>query len=480
MQTLNKKVDEYVRGIATGGTLFEELGFFYVGPTDGHDLENLIPILENIRDNVPVTKPVLLHIKTTKGKGYPPAEAASDKYHGVAKFDVASGKQKVSVQKTMSLTNAFAQSLINIAETDRKVIAITAAMPGGTGLDKFGRRFPKRTYDVGIAEQHAVTFAAGLAVEGLKPFVAIYSTFLQRGYDQLIHDVALQQLPVRFILDRAGLVGNDGATHHGTFDLAYLGCIPDLVVMAPADEIELQRMLETQYELDTLPSAMRYPRGSGYGREVLADVFGYSDEENVNVDQSLPSRGKALPLGKGRLLKKGTTGKKYRAAIVSFGTRAVESVYAARILEAANPDLSVMVADARFLKPLDEMLLKDLAIMNDIVVTIEEGSRGGFGAVVNDYLLLEGLLDKGTVKLRNMYIPDIWIEAGPQKDQYDIAQLNSEHIVTKVQDLLGSIKNYRPKGLVDLKAAEAIATSGSTTNSSNFVFNAASGDRIKY
>jgi 1-deoxy-D-xylulose-5-phosphate synthase len=468
IQNLNKKVDEYVRGIATGGTLFEELGFYYVGPTDGHDLDSLISILENIRDNVPVTKPVLLHIKTTKGKGYPPAEAASDKYHGVAKFDVATGKQFVSPQKTMSFTNAFAHSLINIAEKDRSVIAITAAMPGGTGLDKFGRRFPKRTYDVGIAEQHAVTFAAGLAVEGLKPFVAIYSTFLQRGYDQVIHDVALQQLPVRFILDRAGLVGNDGATHHGTFDLAYLGCIPDMVIMAPAEEIELQRMLETQYELDTLPSAMRYPRGSGYGREVLADVFGYTDEENVNADQSLPARGKALPIGKGRLLKKGTTGKKYRAAIISLGTRAVESVYAARALEAANPDLSVMVADARFLKPLDEMLLRDLAVMNDIVVTIEEGSIGGFGAAVNDYLLREGLLDKGTVKLRNMYIPDIWIEAGPQKDQYDIAKLNSEHIVAKVQDLLSSIKNYRPKSLVELKAAEAMAAS--SVSNSSFVF----------
>lgn len=255
IQNFNKKVDEYVRGIATGGTLFEELGFYYVGPVDGHDLDTLLPILENIRDNVPVTKPVLLHVKTSKGKGdavsstifssiyfssyvgYPPAEAASDKYHGVAKFDVLTGKQFVSPQKTISYTNAFAHSLINIAESDRKVCAITAAMPGGTGLDKFGRRFPKRTFDVGIAEQHAVTFAAGMAVEGLKPFVAIYSTFLQRAYDQVIHDCALQQLPVRFILDRAGLVGNDGATHHGNYDLAYLGCIPDIVIMAPSDEV---------------------------------------------------------------------------------------------------------------------------------------------------------------------------------------------------------------------------------------------------
>ena len=237
IKNINKKVDEYVRGMATGGTLFEELGFYYVGPVDAHDLDNLVPILENIRDNVPITKPVLLHIKSSKGKGYPPAEAASDKYHGVNKFDVSTGVQKVTPAKTQSMTTIFANSLINIAEEDRSVCAITAAMPGGTGLDKFGRRFPKRTYDVGIAEQHAVTFAAGMAVEGLKPFVAIYSTFMQRAYDQIIHDVALQQLPVRMILDRAGLVGNDGATHHGSYDLAYLGCVPDMVIMAPADEV---------------------------------------------------------------------------------------------------------------------------------------------------------------------------------------------------------------------------------------------------
>lgn len=237
IKNINKKVDVYVRGMATGGTLFEELGFYYVGPVDAHDLDNLVPILENIRDNVPVTKPVLLHIKSSKGKGYPPAEAASDKYHGVNKFDVSTGVQKVTPAKTQSMTTIFANSLIAIAEEDRSVCAITAAMPGGTGLDKFGRRFPKRTYDVGIAEQHAVTFAAGMAVEGMKPFVAIYSTFMQRAYDQIIHDVALQQLPVRMILDRAGLVGNDGATHHGSYDLAYLGCVPDMVIMAPADEV---------------------------------------------------------------------------------------------------------------------------------------------------------------------------------------------------------------------------------------------------
>eukprot|EP00981_Chlorochromonas_danica_P002602 scaffold504_cov189-Ochromonas_danica.AAC.37 len=440
IQNLNKKFDEYVRGIATGGTLFEELGFYYVGPVDGHDVDNLVQIMENIRDNVPVTKPVLLHVKTQKGKGYPPAEAASDKYHGVAKFDVASGKQKVSPQKTVSFTNAFAHALINIAEQDRKVCAITAAMPGGTGLDKFGRRFPKRTYDVGIAEQHAVTFAAGMAVEGLKPFVAIYSSFMQRAYDQVIHDVALQQLPVRMVLDRAGLVGNDGATHHGAYDLAYLGCIPDIVIMAPADEIELQNMIETQYVLENRPSAMRFPRGSGYGDEVLRDIYG-GDSGYVQGD--LPARGKILPIGKGRIVKKGLSGKKYRATLLSIGTRLVDAVRAARALEARHPDLSVIVADARFMKPLDETLIRDLALMSHIMVTVEEGSKGGFGAHVGDFLSNEGLLDQGTLRYRSMYIPDIWIEAGTQQEQYDIAQLNEQHIVEKLDQIYNGIKNYR-------------------------------------
>lgn len=299
MQNLNKKFDEYVRGMATGGTLFEELGFYYVGPVDAHNLDTLVPILENIRDNVPVTKPVLLHVKSVKGKGYPPAEAASDKYHGVSKFDVATGKQKSSPQVTPPLTNVFANSLISVMENDRSVVAITAAMPGGTGLDKVGRRFPKRTYDVGIAEQHAVTFAAGMAVEGIKPFVAIYSTFLQRALDQVIHDVALQRLPVRFILDRAGLVGADGATHHGTFDLAYLGCVPDIVIMAPSDEYELQRMVETAYGIDTLPSVVRFPRGSGYGPSMVKELFG----TEVPANGELPSKVEALPVGKGRVVK---------------------------------------------------------------------------------------------------------------------------------------------------------------------------------
>lgn len=334
-------------------------------------------------------------------------------------------------------------------------------MPGGTGLDKFGRRFPKRTYDVGIAEQHAVTFAAGMAVEGMKPFVAIYSTFLQRAYDQVIHDVCLQQLPVRFVLDRGGLVGNDGATHHGTFDLAYLGCLPDIIIMAPAEELDLQNMIETMYTIDHLPSAVRFPRGSGYGWDVLQDVFGYTKEDKALADatatstatsvslaaladqQHMSARGKQLPIGKGRVLKKGSSGKKYRVALLSIGTRAVEAVMAARNLEQRYPDISVMVADARYMKPLDETLIKDLAQMNDVLVTLEEGSRGGFGSAVQDFLLKEGLLDHGTLRLRSMYIPDIWIEAGSQQEQYDEARLNEKHIVETVENLVEKIRNYR-------------------------------------
>ena len=433
IKNINKKVDEYVRSMASGGgTLFEELGFYYVGPVDAHDLDNLIPILENIRDNVPVTKPVLLHIKSTKGKGYPPAEAASDKYHGVSKFDVSTGVQKSSVAKTPSLTTVFANSLISIAETDRNVCAITAAMPGGTGLDKFGRRFPKRTYDVGIAEQHAVTFAAGMAVEGLKPFVAIYSTFMQRAIDQVIHDVALQQLPVRMILDRAGLVGNDGATHHGSYDLAYFGCLPDMIIMAPSDEVELQNMVETAYTIDHMPSVVRYPRASGYGAEKLKDLLG----TELPANGELPARGKALPIGKGRIIKNGeyTHDKKINVALLSIGTRLVDSVLAARAIEAKYGDVSVTVADARFMKPLDEELVSSLASKNDIMITIEEGSKGGFGDAVLHYLTNSGQLDDGSTRMRTMVIPDIWIEAGPQKDQYDIAGLNESHIVAKIEE----------------------------------------------
>lgn len=435
LQSFNKKFDEYVRGMVTGGTLFEELGFYYVGPVDAHDLDNLVPILENIRDKVPETKPVLLHIKSVKGKGYPPAEAASDRMHGVAKFDVSTGKQKVTPAKNPSLTAVFANTLISIAEEDRKVVAVTAAMPGGTGLDKFGRRFPKRTYDVGIAEQHAVTFAAGLAVEGVKPFCAIYSTFMQRAYDQIIHDVALQKLPVRFMLDRAGLVGNDGATHHGTFDLAYLGCVPDLVIMAPAEEMDLQNMIETAYQIDDMPSCVRYPRASGLGAHKLSEVLGL-DITALGENGELPARGKALEIGKGRIIKEADPKKPKQVSILSIGSRLLESMLAASEIESNHPDVSVRVADARFMKPLDGDLIAKLSKESDIMITIEEGSVGGFGSHVQSHMLDKGLLDQGNVKLRSMVIPDVWIEQGPQKDQYDIAGLNAPQIVEKVEGLL--------------------------------------------
>merc|ERR1719311_1990046 len=306
IQQANAKLDEYARGMVSGGTLFEELGFYYIGPVDGHDLDNLVPILENVRDRGG-NQPVLLHIKTEKGYGYPPAEKASDKYHGVPKFDVATGKKQMASSSAPSYTGIFAETLVDIAAEDRSVVAITAAMPGGTGVDKFGKRFPKRTYDVGIAEQHAVTFAAGMAVEGLKPFCAIYSTFMQRAYDQVVHDVAIQKLPVRMILDRAGLVGNDGPTHHGSFDLAYLGCIPGLVICAPSDEVELRNMVQTVYELDSLPSCLRYPRGSALGLEKLNDLFGYGLDE-------LPAAGEALPIGKGRVIREASEGSTTKCA----------------------------------------------------------------------------------------------------------------------------------------------------------------------
>ena len=462
IQNANKRFDAYVRGMATGGTLFEELGFYYVGPVDAHDLDNLVPILENIRDNVPVTKPVLLHVKSVKGKGYPPAEAASDKYHGVAKFDVGTGKQKMSVQKTMSYTNVFANALIDIAEKDPAVCAITAAMPGGTGIDKFGRRFPKRTFDVGIAEQHAITFAAGMAVEGMKPFAAIYSTFMQRAYDQVVHDVALQQLPVRMVLDRAGLVGNDGATHHGSFDLAYLGCIPDVIIMAPADELELQNMVETMYTIDHRPSVVRFPRGSGYGYEKLVDTYGST---TLGSNNELPARGEVLPIGKGRVVKKGASGKAYRAAILSIGTRLVDAVAAAKAVEAKYPDVAVTVADARFMKPLDEDLLRELANESDVLVTVEEGSKGGFGDHVLHFLSDEGLLDRGTLRARTMVIPDGWIEAGTIMEQYDIAGLNEPHIAAKIEDLVKSIRNYRPSRVIDVQAAASSRVSSSSVDS---------------
>mmetsp|Transcript_4314 Transcript_4314/g.16888 ORF Transcript_4314/g.16888 Transcript_4314/m.16888 type:complete len:707 (-) Transcript_4314:142-2262(-) len=425
IQQMNKKIDEYARGIVSGGTLFEELGFYYIGPVDGHDLDNLIPILQNIRDNK-MQKPILLHLKTEKGYGYPPAERASDKYHGVPKFDVRTGKQFKPAPRAPSFTSIFANALIAAATDDRKVIGITAAMPGGTGMDIFGRRFPQRTYDVGIAEQHAVTFAAGMASEGLKPFCCVYSTFLQRGYDQVMHDAVLQKLPVRLVLDRAGLVGNDGPTHHGSFDLTYLGALPDIVIMAPSDEIELMNMVETQVGIDDKTSAMRYPRGTGYGLETLRDLFGYDIDE-------IPARGKPLEIGKGRIVKQGAA-KGDRVAILTIGTRLSSALIAAEELE--KDGMSVTVADARFMKPLDLDLIRSLARDNDVLITVEEGSIGGFGDHVLHFLALDGLLDSGNLKMRPMVLPDRYIEAGSQQEQYDEAGLNSQHIAGTVRRLL--------------------------------------------
>lgn len=426
VQDINKRLDEYARGIVSGGTLFEELGFFYVGPVDGHDLENLVPIMEKLRDS-PSTKPVLLHIKTNKGEGYPPAEAASDKMHGVGKFDLATGKQYKSKAIAPSYTAIFANELINAAVDDRTIVGITAAMPGGTGMDIFGRRFPKRTFDVGIAEQHAVTFAAGMACEGIKPFCCIYSTFLQRGYDSVVHDVAIQNLPVRLILDRAGLVGNDGPTHHGCYDLAYLGCIPNLTIMAPSDEVDLRNMVATCAAFDDGPTVLRYPRGNGYGIEKLKSLFGYTFEND-----EIPAKGTALEIGKGRIIRRPGSNrgrsKKDRVTILSFGTRLHDSLIAAQEVEDTDPDLGVTVADARFMKPLDIDLIRELADDSGTLITVEEGSIGGFGDHVLHFLSLDGALDDGKLKVRPMVIPDALFEAATQNEQYEEAGLNARHI----------------------------------------------------
>lgn len=438
VQSLNKRIDEYARGIVSGGTLFEELGFYYVGPVDGHDLDNMVPILEKLRDS-DNTKPVLLHIKTNKGQGYPPAEAASDKMHGVGKFDLATGKQYKGKASAPSLTSIFANALIDAATEDRSVVGITAAMPGGTGMDIFGKRFPKRTFDVGIAEQHAVTFAAGMACEGLKPFVCIYSTFMQRAYDQVMHDVAIQNLPVRMILDRAGVVGNDGPTHHGCYDLAYMGCLPNLTIMAPSDEIELKNMVATCAAFDDGPTVLRYPRGTGYGAEKLQELFGYELE-----DGEVPSKGKVLPIGKGRVVRRPSSNrgrkKEDRVAILSFGTRLHESLIAAKEVEETDSSLGVTVADARFMKPLDIDLVRQLADENSVLITVEEGSIGGFGDHVLHFLTLDGALDDGNLKIRPMVLPDTYIEAGTQHEQYDLAGLNSQHIRGTVLRLTQRIK----------------------------------------
>lgn len=438
VQSLNKRIDEYARGIVSGGTLFEELGFYYVGPVDGHDLENMVPILEKLRDS-PSNKPVLLHIKTNKGQGYPPAEVASDKMHGVGKFDLGTGVQFKKKSVAPSLTSIFANALIDAATEDRGVVGITAAMPGGTGMDIFGKRFPKRTFDVGIAEQHAVTFAAGMACEGLKPFACIYSTFMQRGYDQVVHDVAIQNLPVRMILDRAGVVGNDGPTHHGCYDLAYMGCIPNLTIMAPSDELELINMVATCAAFDDGPTVLRYPRGTGYGSEKLQDIFGYEFE-----DGEMPAKGTILPMGKGRIVRRpdSSRGRKKadRIAILSFGTRLYESLVAAQEVEDTDSDLGVTVADARFMKPLDIDLVRQLADEHSVLITVEEGSIGGFGDHVLHFLALDGALDEGNLKVRPMVIPDSYFEAGTQHEQYELAGLNSEHIRGTILRLTQRIK----------------------------------------
>lgn len=405
------RVEEYTRHLWSGGAWFEELGFYYIGPIDGHDLNHLLPVLRNVRDAK--QGPILVHVVTQKGKGYGPAEESDDKYHGVAKFNVVTGAQIKPTPNAPSYTKVFAQSLIQEARDDDKIVAVTAAMPDGTGLNLFGEAFPSRTFDVGIAEQHAVTFAAGLATEGYKPFAAIYSTFLQRAYDQVVHDVAIQKLPVRFAIDRAGFVGADGATHAGSFDVAYLGCLPDFVLMAAADEAELRHMVATAAALDDRPCAFRYPRGEGVG-----------------VD--MPDRGVPLEIGKGRIVREGSA-----VALLSLGTRLAECEKAADQL--ATFGLSATVADARFAKPLDHDLIRRLAQNHEVIITIEEGSIGGFGSYVLHFLAGEGLLDGG-LKVRSMVLPDVFIDHGKPDKMYDAAGLGASGIVETVFAALGREK----------------------------------------
>ena len=411
-----KRADEYFRTLATGGTLFEELGFYYVGPIDGHNLEHLVPVLENIRDAA--EGPILLHCVTQKGKGYAPAEAAADKYHGVQKFDVITGAQVKSKPKAPNYQNVFGDALIEEAKRDPAIVAITAAMPSGTGVDRFEKAFPDRTFDVGIAEQHAVTFAAGLAAQGMRPFCAIYSTFLQRAYDQVVHDVAIQNLPVRFAIDRAGLVGADGATHAGSFDVTYLATLPNMVVMAPSDEAELVHMVHTMALHDSGPSAVRYPRGEGTG-------------------VALPAVPERLEIGKGRVVREGKT-----VAILALGTRLGEALLAADELDARG--LSTTVADMRFAKPLDYALIRSLAVSHEIVVTIEEASIGGFGSHVLTWLSDEGLTDAG-LKVRTMRLPDIFQDHDNPTKQYADARLDAPAIVSTVLSAL----HHNSAGIVE-------------------------------
>ncbi|HTQ15532.1 MAG TPA: 1-deoxy-D-xylulose-5-phosphate synthase [Rhizomicrobium sp.] len=405
---LAKRWEEYMRGFFTGGTLFEELGFYYVGPIDGHNLEHLIPVLENARDAT--QGPILVHVVTQKGKGYAPAEASADKYHGVVKFNVLTGEQSKSAAKAPAYQKVYAEALIAEAERDERVVAITAAMPSGTGLDLFAKKFPERMFDVGIAEQHAVTFAAGLAADGMKPFATIYSTFLQRAYDQVVHDVAIQSLPVRFAMDRAGLVGADGPTHAGAFDIAYLATLPGFVIMAPSDEAELVDMVATSAAIDDRPSALRYPRGEGTGVE-------------------RPKAGTPLAIGKGRIAREGAS-----IAILSLGTRLGEALLAAEKLSGYG--LSATVADARFAKPLDRDLVLRLAREHEVLITIEEGSAGGFGAHVMQFLAVSGAFDKG-LKIRPMTLPDRFIDQDTPERMYEAAHLDAKSIVAIALDALG-------------------------------------------
>jgi len=411
-----RRAEEYARGFVTGGTLFEELGFYYVGPIDGHNIDHLLPVLKNVRDSQE-SGPVLIHAVTQKGRGFLSAEQAEDKYHSVAKFDVVTGAQVKSKSTAPSYTSVFAKSLIKEAEADDRIIAITAAMPSGTGLNLFGDKFPKRCFDVGIAEQHAVTFAAGLAAEGMKPFATIYSTFLQRAYDQVVHDVAIQRLPVRFAIDRAGLVGADGQTHAGSFDLTYLGCLPGFIIMAAADEADLFHMVATCAAIDDAPSAMRYPRGDGVG-------------------VPLPERGVPLEIGRGRIMREGT-----KIALLSLGGRLTESLKAAQELGAYG--LSTTVADARFAKPLDTDLISRLTREHEVLITIEEGAVGGFGSHVLHYLAMSGMLDNG-IKIRTMVLPDSFLDHDSPQAQYDQAGLNSRQIVAMALSALGRETAQQP------------------------------------
>ena len=415
IKTRAARFEEYFRGLAVGGTLFDELGFYYVGTIDGHDFDQLIPVLKNVRDSSH-KGPFLVHAITQKGKGYKPAENSDDKYHGVNKFDVVTGAQVKSTTNTPAFTKVYGDTLAKHGELDSKIVAITGAMPSGTGVDIFAKKFPTRTFDVGIAEQHAVTFAAGLATEGYKPFATIYSTFLQRAYDQVVHDVAIQNLPVRFAIDRAGLVGADGPTHAGSFDITYLATLPNFVVMAPSDEAELVRMINTAVTINDRPSAFRYPRGNGYGVE-------------------LPSIKETIEIGKARIVQEGK-----QVCLLSLGTRLEECKIAANELK--NKGISTTIIDARFAKPLDEQLILKSANNHEVLITIEEGSIGGFGSHVANLLAENGIFDKG-LKFRSMILPDVFIDQDTPERMYDVAGLNAKHITQKVLEVFFSKDGIR-------------------------------------